>query len=76
MDEWLDERMPRHACFLHLVTTVFCVIKSFGLPHYSEALHFVFDNTQPRGANRLLILALFPIRVHAFSNQIGGTVQK
>lgn len=21
-DGWMDERMPRHACFLHLVTTV------------------------------------------------------
>lgn len=43
-----------------------CVIKSFGLPHYSTALHFVFDSTLPHSANRLLILALFPIRAHAF----------
>lgn len=49
----------------------FCVIKSFGLPHYSTALHFVFDNTLPRGANRLLILALFPIRAHAFQSNRG-----
>lgn len=65
-DGWMDERMPRHACFLHLVTTVFCVIKSFGLPHYSTAPHFVFDNTLPHSANRLLILALLPIREHEF----------
>lgn len=46
----------------------FCVIKSFGLPHYSAALHFVFDNTLPHSANRLLILPLFPIRAHAFQS--------
>lgn len=38
-DGWMDERMPRHACFLHLVTTVSVFIKSFGLPHYSTAQH-------------------------------------
>lgn len=46
----------------------FCVIKSFGLPHYSTALHFVFHNTLPHSTNRLLILALFPIRAHAFQS--------
>lgn len=67
-DGWIDERMPRYACFLHLVTTVFCVIESFGLPHCSTTLHFVFDNTLPRSANRLLILALLPIREHEFQS--------
>lgn len=47
----------------------FCVIKSFGLPHYSTVLHFVFDNTLPHSANRLLILTLFPIRAHAFQSK-------
>ena len=46
----------------------FCVIKSFGLPQYSTAVHFVFDNTLPHSANRLLILVLFPIRAHAFQS--------
>lgn len=68
MDGWTDERMPPQTCFLHLVTTIFFVIKSFGLQHYSTALHFLFDNTLPHRANRLLILTLLPLRAHAFQS--------
>lgn len=66
----MDERMPRHACFLHLVTTVSVLSRALArhaIQHCSAA-HFVFDNTLPRGANRLLILASLPIRARAFQS--------
>lgn len=60
--------MPRHACFLHIVTTISVLSRAFGLLHNRTAPHFVLDNALAHGANRLLILALLPIRAHAFQS--------
>lgn len=66
MDGWMDERMPRHACFLHLVTTISVLSRALACHTTPQHYALFFASTLPHGANRLLILPLFPIRAHAF----------
>lgn len=67
MDGWMKGRLDT-LVFSTSLQPFLCYQGLFGLPQYNTALHFVFDNTLPRSANRLLILALFLMRVHAFQS--------
>lgn len=76
MDEWMKESLDT-LVFSTSLQLFLCYRALFGLPHCNTVLHFVFDNTLPRSANRLLIPALFPCaRMHCNQNRWCRTKKK